>query len=360
MKILKILGIVLGVHLTGFLLLFAIPGCHATSRKSQARQNGRTADPSVSGANNSGTSSNGSGQPSPSINNSDLNPGAPLPNEPISFGAEASSGGNRYNPTRPGTPVASALQAPAPSDVTPAKRYVVVKGDNLGSIAHKNGISKKELALANNMAVSDPIKVGQALLIPAKAPTPPPGPAQGAAADTLTYKVKKGETLESIAKRSGTTVAAIKSLNKLTTNSVKAGQDLILPATPNSTAALAATPDVEPVAKAPAGSIVKYTVKPNETLGAIATKFHVKMGDIAAANHIANPKSLRAGQELTIPTAGNQPPANAAPEKTPASAQPEPVSPISPASDASPVSAPSDPAPPVNRVDDGSPVSSGR
>ncbi len=355
MKILKILGIVLGVHLTGFLLLFAIPGCHATSRKSQSRQAARQADAAAKAANEGASPSNGSAAASPSMSNADLNPGTPISPEPISFAPDGSGGGSRYNPTRPRTPEATALQAPAPVDVTAAKRYTVVKGDSLSSIAHKNGISARELAVANNMAVNDPIKVGKALLIPAKSAPVPSTATQHAGADTLTYKVKRGETLDQIAKRSGTTVAAIKALNKLTSNSVRADQELMLPAHQNSAAALAASPDVEKTAKQ-TQSTIKYVVKPQETLGAIAAKFKVKMADIAALNNIANPRSLRAGQELTIPVSGAQPPV-AAPPPPQQPERLEPVSPVSPAPEPSPISAPSaEPPPPVNRVDD-APVS---
>jgi LysM repeat protein len=47
---------------------------------------------------------------------------------------------------------------------------------------------------------------------------------------------------------------------------------------------------------------VDYTVKPGDTLGAIARDNHVSVSDLAAANNISNPNLIRAGQVLVIPT----------------------------------------------------------
>jgi LysM repeat protein len=45
----------------------------------------------------------------------------------------------------------------------------------------------------------------------------------------------------------------------------------------------------------------RHTVKPGETLGAIARKYGVKQGDIAVANNITDPRKIQPGQELVIP-----------------------------------------------------------
>ncbi len=47
---------------------------------------------------------------------------------------------------------------------------------------------------------------------------------------------------------------------------------------------------------------VDYTVKPGDTLGAIARDNDVSVSDLAAANHISNPNLIRAGQVLVIPS----------------------------------------------------------
>ena len=60
---------------------------------------------------------------------------------------------------------------------------------------------------------------------------------------------------------------------------------------------------------------VKYTVKPGDTLGAIADSFGVKAQAIQDANGIQDPNSIKAGMVITIP--GASPP----PTPTPVSTQ---------------------------------------
>ncbi len=77
------------------------------------------------------------------------------------------------------------------------------------------------------------LKVGQKLTIPAggtprRRPALPsrPTPARGGE----TYTVKSGDTLTKIAKTHGTTVKAIEAANNLTTDHIKVGQKLNIPA----------------------------------------------------------------------------------------------------------------------------------
>jgi soluble lytic murein transglycosylase-like protein len=44
-----------------------------------------------------------------------------------------------------------------------------------------------------------------------------------------------------------------------------------------------------------------YLVQANDTLSAIALRFHIDLGELARLNGIANPDQLRAGQVLTVP-----------------------------------------------------------
>jgi len=47
---------------------------------------------------------------------------------------------------------------------------------------------------------------------------------------------------------------------------------------------------------------VTYTVKPGDTLYAIAVKYGTTVQAIAAANNISNPNLIRVGQVLVIPS----------------------------------------------------------
>ncbi|HLA16056.1 MAG TPA: LysM peptidoglycan-binding domain-containing protein, partial [Candidatus Limnocylindrales bacterium] len=63
---------------------------------------------------------------------------------------------------------------------------------------------------------------------PTVAPTPVPTPTAAPSART-SYRVKSGDTLYGIAGSFGTTVAAIKELNGLTSNTLHVGQVLLIP-----------------------------------------------------------------------------------------------------------------------------------
>jgi murein DD-endopeptidase MepM/ murein hydrolase activator NlpD len=61
-----------------------------------------------------------------------------------------------------------------------------------------------------------------------------------------------------------------------------------------------------------------YTVRPGDTLGAIADRFHVPLGSLVRANHLKDPNRIVAGAQLVIPgaTPGAVPAGGAAPATT--------------------------------------------
>ena len=94
--------------------------------------------------------------------------------------------------------------------------YTVVKGDTLYGIANKFGVNVNNLKDINNLS-SNTLSIGQVLKIPVSTE------------DKLTYTVKKGDTLYSIARTYNTDVNTIKRLNNLKSNTLSIGQTLILP-----------------------------------------------------------------------------------------------------------------------------------
>jgi LysM repeat protein len=342
MKILKIFGVVVAVHAAVFMFVFAIPGCSTKSRpapKESAPETGAAA-PSVSypGAPaDAATPVAGTETPAPD--------GAPT----VSFNSQ------RYNPTRPGSSAASVLQSAEVTGVTPASTYKVQPNDSLWKVAKKHGLGVDDLAKANSLKPNTPLKVGQKLIIPGKSPK-----AGSAPSGTRTYTVKAGESLGGIARKQGTTVADLRSLNPdLKNDTVRVGQELILPASGKSVASTASTTASAPVVAsanvpAPEGS-VPYTVQPGDGINSIAKKFGVPAKEICFQNNITDPKNLRVGQKLIIPgvkTPGTVVPSVVAPADQAPVAPAE--TPVSPAPEASPVS-PSE-APPVVKVDESSPV----
>jgi len=227
MKIIKILGIAAGFHALALILIFSNPGCSYT----------KAAAPETP-------------------------PITPAPLSDASAPA-AETPTVRYSPTRPGTVVASALEAQPVSGVTPATTYTVVRGDNLWTIAKANQISRTDLAAANNLSATAILHIGQKLIIPTK-----PMPSAGAAGNASVGAAAAGAASVGAAAGSG------------------------------------------PPEKA-AGEAEKHVVKAGETLGGIARKYGVRQGDIAVANNITDPRRIQPGQELVIPArataAGKQP-----------------------------------------------------
>jgi len=148
-------------------------------------------------------------------------------------------------PTTPTTP------PPPPPVVTPTPptppagtEYVVVHGDTLAKIAHKNGVTVKALEDANPGVQPTKLKVGQKLSLPAGA-TPAPSPTATPGTTDMgnvgeLYTVKSGDTLTKIARAHGTTVKKIQAENNMTTTQIRVGQKLKLPA------AAAAAPTAAP------------------------------------------------------------------------------------------------------------------
>ena len=97
--------------------------------------------------------------------------------------------------------------------------YTVQKGDTLYGIANKLGTTVSELKNTNNLT-SDTLSIGQVLKIP--------NSNNEENSNTITYTVKSGDSLYSIAKNYDVTVDAIKKENNLTSNLLSIGQILII------------------------------------------------------------------------------------------------------------------------------------
>jgi len=157
-------------------------------------------------------------------------------------------------------PVVAPVVVPPPVYAVAGTEYVVVKGDTFAKIAKKNGVSVKAIQAANPGIEPTKLKVGQKLSIPASAGGAsamtggPVSTGSGVAGET--YTVKSGDSLTKIAKAHGTTIKAIRAENKLTTDHIKVGQKLKIPARAEAAAPVIApapmpSPDTAP---APAGT----------------------------------------------------------------------------------------------------------
>lgn len=127
--------------------------------------------------------------------------------------------------------------------------YTVKRGESLATIANKLRVRRADLAEANYMRPSNPVQVGQRLVIPrmpsaallARAAAGIPGvetdvevaieeqePAASDEPTRLLYRVRRGDTLSSIARKHNTTVDRIRTLNKLRGESITVGARLVI------------------------------------------------------------------------------------------------------------------------------------
>ena len=111
----------------------------------------------------------------------------------------------------------------------------VRQGDTVASVSKKFGVSPKSLMAANGMKSESQLTAGKVLKVPVKTKekktavaSAKKGKSKKAAPEpaVVTYTVKKGETLTQIAKRYGTTPAAIQKMNHLQSTQLKSGQVL--------------------------------------------------------------------------------------------------------------------------------------
>jgi N-acetylmuramoyl-L-alanine amidase len=145
-------------------------------------------------------------------------------------------------------------------------------------------------------------------------------PAQPAA--PADYTIVRGDTVSAIAGRFGLDTGEILKLNNLQANTIiYPGQKLKLSGSA-APAAPAPAPAPAPAAPAPAPSGgASYTVKPGDTLGAIAAKHNVALSDVFAWNNLSMRSIIYPGQKIKV-GAGDAAPAPAAPAPAPAAPAP--------------------------------------
>ena len=128
---------------------------------------------------------------------------------------------------------------------------------------------------------------------PAATETPLPTPEDTPEPTTITYEVRPGDTLSTIAEKFGTEIQRIREMNLLTTDALQVGQVLRMPYVPGVT-----TPEGIPT---PTAEPFQYTVQAGDTLLSIALRFDTSLNQIMNMNGLRDEHSLNVGQILVIP-----------------------------------------------------------
>jgi len=151
--------------------------------------------------------------------------------------------------------VREGLSVSAPSQLNAMQWHTVKKGETLASIAKKLRVNRTDLAEANYLRVTSRVALGIKLVIPrmpssallARASSPDlekavvatveevlaettalPEPKAAAAPKRKTYRVRAGDTLSVIARKTGTTIAQLKNWNKIRGTKLNIGDQLVV------------------------------------------------------------------------------------------------------------------------------------
>jgi len=164
--------------------------------------------------------------------------------------------------------------------------HVVKSGETLNSIARKYHLQLNYLAALNNLSRTANVRVGQRLKIegdvdpaPIKTETVAAKPQATSSRATEAYRVKSGESLNSIASRAGMSVSELAALNNLSPRAgLQVGQTIQIPKL-----------------------ISQYTVKRGDTLIGLASRYGMDTSQLAELNDIKPNTQLRIGDVIKVP-----------------------------------------------------------
>ena len=205
--------------------------------------------------------------------------------------------------------------------------YTVVSGDSLYAIARKTGTSIQDLLSLNGLNLNSIIHPGQVLALSSKAASTETKEASTSTEETSTeetstsseeatstgsYTVVSGDGLYAIARKTGTNIQDLLSLNGLTLNStIYPGQVLKLSSTSEVSASEEATTSAEETSSEESASnevqtsssAGSYTVVSGDSLYAIARKTGTSIQDLLSLNGLNLNSVIHPGQVLQLSNA---------------------------------------------------------
>jgi N-acetylmuramoyl-L-alanine amidase len=193
-----------------------------------------------------------------------------------------------------------ALAGPASAHV-----HTVEPGETLWGIAAVNGLSVGTVAAANGLSPTTHVVIGTNVTVPhgATTTTATATPTSGA------YRVQPGETLSGIAARNGLSASSLAAANGLSlTGLLVAGRTLRLSGAPASTTGASTATVPRPLGA--------YTVRPGDTLSALAAQSRVPLGQMAYVNGLDPARPLLVGTVLKLPTGAQVSATSPAPAQT--------------------------------------------
>ena len=310
MKISKVFGFVLCLHLGVIAVLIVQPGCGTTQPPTQTYQQNRT-----------------TGLVEQQLSESLIpaTSGDDLLDPAFNAGIDASED-SRYAPNRPDaefaefeevTPQLEPIVAETVDVAGPSfQAYTVKKGDSLWAISKRYNVSLNELYAANDLNKNSVLKIGQQIQIPVEGGT---ATVTTVAADayqpsdynmaTETYTVKGGDNLSKIAVKYNTSVRALKAANNKTSDLIRVGEKLMIPVAGTSSGSSTVTAPA-PVAAVEASAISAdgtHIVKAGEYPATIARQYGMTASELLAINGITDPRKMQIGQKLKVSSTDSAP-----------------------------------------------------
>lgn len=193
------------------------------------------------------------------------------------------------------------------SGATAANGYYTVKaGDTLYGISRKFGMSLSQLVSVNGISASSLIVPGQTLRVAGGETTSTVVKTTAATSRTSggNYLVQPGDTLYSIARRSGMSLNSLLTLNGLSQSSViYPGQSLTISQS-DSRVATKSSYTAKPLASGVSTSGT-YTVQAGDTLYGIARRSGMSLNTLLSLNGLSQSSVIRPGQTLKLSGASN-------------------------------------------------------
>lgn len=172
--------------------------------------------------------------------------------------------------------------------------YIVQSGDTLSEIAQMYGTTVQEIASVNNIANPNLIFPGQVLRILTNSTV---NGSETRGTGSITYTVRRGDTLSQIAAAYGVTVASIIEINNIQNpDLIFPGQKLRITDSSNTTL----NQPVEQTVSNTNSTKFIYIVRRGDNLSQIARLYGVSVQYLVRVNNISNPNLIFPGQRIRI------------------------------------------------------------
>jgi membrane-bound lytic murein transglycosylase D len=192
-----------------------------------------------------------------------------------------------------------------PPDMRVWWRYhKVASGDTLSSVARAFHTTPQAIVQVNNLDGDESLRAESELIIPVAPGKHPSDEMASYSRRATTYKVRKGDTVETVADNFGVPPAMIRRWNHLKGDSVRGRRVLYvhLPVSPDAneghSSVASKSKSKKKLQAEESGSVVHYKVQPGETLYSIAKSHNVTVDDLKENN--GNLANLRPGMVLVI------------------------------------------------------------